>query len=133
MGTRIIGGRGIRVIVVILACAMLAGCATVNTTPDNPAQTALQKAKLTSIYFLETYKSQFKDAEAMGAMALAGKLSPGQLEVYRTKRSLLINVKPKIDLFAELVSTGTIPAAGREQEINDILNNLLAAGSKVGG
>lgn len=125
--------RQARILYALVIAIAIAGCATVQNPPDNPAQTALQKAKLTSVYFLETYKAQFKDTEAMGKMAVEGRLAPGQLEVYRTKRSLLIAVKPKIDMFADLVSKGTIPAPGREQEINDILNNLLAASSKVGG
>jgi len=122
-----------KVLALLIAVVLLAGCATLNPVPDDPARTALHKAKLTSLYFLETYKSQLRDANAMGEMAVAGKLTPGQLEVYRTKRILLIKVEPLVLTFDALVAGGTIPAPGREQEINDILNNLLATSSKLGG
>lgn len=111
----------------------LAGCTTISTPPDNPAHTALQKAKLTSLYFLETYKAQYRDAQSMAAMATAGKLAPGQLEVYRTKRALLIQAEPLIIAYDALVAKGTIPPTGREQEINDILNQLLATSYRLGG
>lgn len=128
--------KAVVLFVMVVALVGFQGCGVVgsNLPADNSAyQTSpLEKAKLTSVYFLETYKTQFKDTQAMGEMAKAGTLAPGQLEVYRTKRQLLITVEPLVKAFADLVANGTIPAPGREQEINNILNQLLSTASKVG-
>lgn len=117
-----------RATVSLLLLVSLVGCATVGQ-PTQPL-TPLQTAKMTAIAFLETYKTQYLDTEAMGKMAVAGQLTSGQLEVYRVKRNLLIQVKPLIDTFESLVSAGAVPGANKEQEISNILNQLV---SKTGG
>ena len=120
--------RKARVVPVLLLLVLIVGCATVGQ-PTQPL-TPLQTAKMTAIAFLETYKAQYLDAEAMGKMAVAGQLTPGQLEVYRMKRALLIKAKPLIDIYTGMVEIGTVPGADREQAINNILNELV---SKTGG
>lgn len=119
--------RKARVVPILLLLVLIVGCAT---APSAPPMTPLQTAKMTAIAFLETYKAQYLDAEAMGKMAVAGQLTEGQKEVYRVKRKLLIQVKPLIDAFDVLVSAGTVPSADQTQAINNILNELV---SKTGG
>ncbi len=116
--------------VVMLVLVIIAGCATMGGPAPQKPQTALERAKLQSVYFLGWYKAQFKDAEAMGALAIAGKLSPGQLDVYRVKRKLLVEVKPLIDVYDALVAGGSPPSADKEQQILDIINRF---GTLTGG
>jgi hypothetical protein len=115
-----------RSILLVLLLVLVAGCATVGTAPTAPAKTASQIAKEKSIYFMSAYKAQFEDAAAMGAMAQQGKLSLEQLRVYRVKRELLIKLKPMIAAFDAILAGGGIPAPGREQEINNVINQLVA-------
>lgn len=115
-------------VLILMLTVLIVGCATVGQ-PTQPL-TPLQTAKLTAIAFLETYKAQYLDAEAMGKMAIAGQLTQGQLEVYRIKRTLLIKVKTLIDIYIGMVEIGTVPGTDREQAINNILNQLV---SKTGG
>jgi hypothetical protein len=114
--------------VLFLIVALVAGCATAPAT--GPAKPASQIAKEKSLYFMSVYKAQFDDAAAMGAMAQQGKLSLEQLKVYRIKRELLIKLKPLVEAFDIIAAGGGIPSAGREQEINNIINQLVA---KAGG
>ncbi len=115
-------------VLLLLIVALVAGCATAPTTA--PAKSASQIAKEKSLYFMAVYKAQFDDAAAMGAMAQQGKLSLEQLQIYRVKRNLLVRLKPLIEAFDMIVAGGGIPAPGREQEISDIINQLVA---KAGG
>lgn len=110
----------------LVLAVFLAGCATVGTAPSAPAKTASQIAKETSLHFMAVYKAQFDDAASMGALAQQGKLSVGQLQVYRVKRELLIKMKPLIEAFDAIVAGGGIPSASREQEINNVINQLVA-------
>jgi len=113
-----------RSILILVALALIVGCATAPT--PGPAKSASQIAKEKSLYFMAVYKAQFDDAAVMGALGLQGKLPPGQLQVYRIKRELLIKLKPMIEAFDAILAGGGIPAAGREQEINNIINQLVA-------
>ncbi len=106
----------------------LAGCATFSNTPAKPELTALQKAQAQSLSFMAWYKAQFNDAASMGALAQQGKLSVGQVQVYRIKRDLLIKAKPLIEAYDAIVAGGGIPSADREQEILNLINQLAAAG-----
>jgi len=110
----------------LVLAVFLAGCATVGTAPTAPAKTASQIAKETSLHFMGVYKAQFADAASMGARAQQGQLSLGQLHVYRLKRELLIKLKPLIEAFDAIVAGGGIPSVGREQEINNVINQLVA-------
>lgn len=114
----------------LILAVFLAGCATAPPAANAPVKTAQQIAKETSLHFMGVYKAQFNDAAAMGALAQQGKLSLGQLQVYRIKRELLIKLKPLIEAFDVIVAGGGIPSAGREHEINDVINQLVA---KAGG
>lgn len=116
------------VLLVVLAIA-IAGCATAPAV-NAPAKTANQIAKEKSLYFMSVYKAQYEDAAAMGAMAQQGKLSLEQLQIYRVKRDLLIKAKPLIEAFDMVAAGGGVPAPGKEQEINNIINQLVA---KAGG
>ena len=118
--------KTLQILLCIVLAAFLAGCATTGTVPTAPAKTASQIAKEKSLYFMATYQAQFKDAASMGALAQQGKLSPGQLQVYRVKRELLIKLKPLIEAFDAIAAGGGIPGAGREQEINTIINQLVS-------
>lgn len=114
-------------LLLVLAIA-LAACATVGGPV--PGKTfADMNSKERSLYFMGTYKAQFQDAASMGALAQAGKLSPGQLDVYRVKRRLLIKVKPLIEAYDAIAAGGGIPGADREAEILNVINQLAAAGS----
>ncbi len=118
-----------RAVLFVLLMVLIAGCAA---TPPAPTRTtpptALEIAKLKSLDFMARYKAQFDDTASMGALAQAGKLSLGQVKVYRVKKELLTKVKPLIKAFDDLVAGGVVPPEGREQEINDIINRLVAAG-----
>ena len=115
--------KTLQILLCIVLAAFLAGCAT---APTAPAKTASQIAKEKSLYFMATYQAQFNDAASMGALAQQGKLSLGQLQVYRVKRELLIKLKPLIEAFDAIAAGGGIPGAGREQEINTIINQLVS-------
>jgi len=121
-------GRNAKIVLLVLLSVLLVvGCATTqNVTVPN--LTPIQKAQMTSLGFMERYAAQLKDATAMGKMAVAGTLSPGQLEVYRMKRKLLIKAEPLVLGFDRLVNSGVIPGADKEIEVNQVLNELLAAG-----
>lgn len=123
--------RKARVVPLLLLLALLASCATAGPA-STPPLTPLQTAKLSAIAFLETYKTQFTDAQAMGKMAASGQLPAGQLEVYRTKRALLIKAKDLIDIYAGMVEIGTVPSDDQTQAINNVLNQLVsvAGGAK---
>ncbi|MCL5884850.1 MAG: hypothetical protein M1377_05850 [Deltaproteobacteria bacterium] len=118
--------KTLQILLFIVLAAFLAGCATTGTAPTAPAKTASQIAKETSLHFMGVYKAQFADAASMGALAQQGKLSLGQLQIYRVKRELLIKLKPLIEAFDAIVAGGGIPSADREQEINNEINQLVA-------
>jgi len=117
--------KTLQVLFFLVLAAFLVGCGT-TTAVVKPfsAMTAQEK----SVYFMGFYKAQYQDAASMGAMAQAGKLTPGQLEVYRAKRELLIKVKPMIELYDGVVAGGGIPGADQEQGILNILNQLGTLG-----
>jgi len=62
----------------------------------------------------------------MGAMAQAGKLSLEQVRIYRLKKDLLIKVKPLLEAYDWILLKGGVPAAGRDEEITNLLNQLAA-------
>jgi hypothetical protein len=121
--------RKLVVLVVLLLAVGLAGCAT---TPAAPEQTAYQKAQLRYVYMEGLYAAQLRDTAGMGAMAQAGKLSLEQVKVYRLKKDILIKVKPLLEAYDAILLGGGVPAAGRDAEITDMLNQLgaLAGGVK---
>jgi hypothetical protein len=117
-----------RVVPILLLLVLIVGCATMGGGP--PGKTFVDmNPKERSLYFMGTYKAQFQDATSMGALAQQGKLSPGQLDVYRVKRNLLIQAKPLIEAYDAIAAGGGIPGADREQEILNLINQLAAAGS----
>ena len=111
-----------------LVCLLVAsGCALFQPMPEAQYEmTALEKAKLASVGFLETYYAQFRDAEDMAAMTKDGRLSPEQIEIYRIKRDLLIKAEKLIKTFDDLVKLGAVPGAEKEAEINKLLNEIAA-------
>ena len=117
--------KAIGILLGIVLVAILAGCGTTSAVVKPfSAMNAQEK----SVYFMGFYKAQYQDAASMGAMAVAGKLSPGQLTVYRAKRTLLIKVKPMIEAYDVIVAGGGIPGADQEQGILNALNQLAALG-----
>ncbi|HQT98324.1 MAG TPA: hypothetical protein PK416_10690 [Thermodesulfobacteriota bacterium] len=124
--------RNRRAVPLLLALAIavlaVAGCATIGG-PTPAKAFADMNPKERSLYFMGTYKAQFQDAASMGTLAQQGKLSPGQLEVYRVKRKLLIQAKPLIEAYDAIAAGWGIPGAGREAEILILINQLAAAGS----
>lgn len=117
--------KTLQILFLLVLAAVLAGCGTTSATVK--PFTAMN-AKEKSVYFMGFYKAQFKDAESMGALAQAGKLSPGQIEIYRAKRALLIKAKPAIEMYDAIVAGGGLPGVDREQEILNMLNQLAALG-----
>jgi hypothetical protein len=117
--------KTLQVLFCFVLAAFLAGCAAAPVTPA-PEQTAYQKAQLRYVYLEGLYAAQLKDTASMGAMAQARKLSLEQLKVYRIKRDLLIKVKPLLEAYDAILLGGGIPAAGRDAEITDLLNQLAA-------
>jgi len=125
--------RRLRWVVPVMLLVVLAGCAgTTNVVTPPREMTALEKAQMASLSFLERYRAQYVDTAAMGAMMLEGKLTPGQVEVYNVKRELLVKAEQLIKMFDKLVAGGSVPGVDKEQEINDVLNQLLAASQKGG-
>lgn len=131
------GGLGMRrervkvALLVLLSALLVAGCAGFMGPPPTgipPTLTLLQKAELTSLDFMERYAAQLKDAWALSALIVAKKATPGQVEVYRVKRQILIKAEKLVLGFDKLVKDGVIPGADKELEINNVLNELLAAG-----
>lgn len=111
------------VLVITLA---VSGCATMG---GGGGKTFMDmNAKEKSLYFMGWYKAQFQDATSMGALAQQGKLSEGQIAVYRVKRQVLIKAKPLIEAFDAIAAGGGIPGADRESEILNLINQLAAAG-----
>lgn len=117
--------KTLQILFLFVLAAFAVGCATAPAV-NAPAKTTQQIAKEKSLYFMSIYKAQYEDAAAMGAMAQQGRLSLEQLRVYRIKRELLIKLKPLIEAFDAILAGGGIPAAGREQEINNVINQLVA-------
>ncbi len=114
-------------LLLVLAIA-LAGCATVGAPAGKSFVDMNPKER--SLYFMGWYKAQFQDASSMGTLAQQGKLSPGQVEVYRAKRKILIQAKPLIEAYDTIAAGGGIPGADKEQEILNLINQLTA---KAGG
>lgn len=115
------------VLLVLLAALLVAGCATTQNVTI-PTLTPLQKAQMVSLDFMERYATQLKDAWDLSALIAAKKATPGQLEVYRVKRKLLIKAEPLVLGFDKLVKSGVVPGADKEIEVNKVLNELLASG-----
>lgn len=114
-------------LLLVLAIA-LAGCATLNAGAPGKSFVDMNP-KERSLYFMGWYKAQFQDASNMGALAQAGKLSPGQVEVYRVKRKILVQAKPLIEAYDTIAAGGGNPGADREQGILNLINQLASAGS----
>jgi len=108
----------------------MSGCATFSNLPAAPATqfTALQKAEMTSLGFLERYATQLKDAWALWKLIEDGKATDGQKAIYEVKRKLLIKAEPLVLGFDKLVRSGVIPGSDKETDVNNVLNELLAAG-----
>jgi hypothetical protein len=110
----------------------LAGCATFSNAPartatGNVVVTPLERAKMQSLLMMDRYTKQLRDAESLEALVIAKKASVEQVRIYRLKRMMLIEVRPLISAFDDLIDRGEIPSAGREQEIFNLLNRLAAA------
>jgi hypothetical protein len=116
-----------RVLFAVILAVVLAGCGT--TTVNVKPQTEWTP-KEWGIYFSKTYTAHLHDAQQMGVLAQAGKLSPGQVTVYRQKRLLLIKAEPLVKGYNDILSAGGIPGPEKQGEILNILNELaaLAAG-----
>ncbi len=121
--------KTLQLLLLIVLAAVFAGCATAPTAPA-PEQTAYQKAQLRYVYMEGLYAAQLRDTANMGAMAQAGKLSLEQVRVYRLKKDILIKVKPLLEAYDAILLGGGVPAAGRDAEITDMLNQL---GALAGG
>ena len=117
-------------VVGLILAVFLAGCATAPVAPA-PEQTPYQKAQLRYVYLEGLYAAQLRDTASMGAMAQAGKLSLEQVKVYRLKKDLLIKVKPLLEAYDRILLKGGVPAAGRDAEITDMLNQLAALAGGV--
>lgn len=132
MRKRAVGVSRVVALGVMLLFVLCAGCATVNVKPmpqDNAVVlTLLQKAQLRSADFMERYTRQFKDAQSLERLVKDKRATPGQVEVYKVKRQLLIKAEPLVKGFDKLVKDGVIPGTDAESSIDSVLNDLVAAG-----
>jgi hypothetical protein len=112
---------------VLVVAVAIAGCATTQNVTV-PTLTPYQKAQMASLEFMGRYAAQLKDAWALSELIDAKRATPGQVEVYRVKRKLLIKAEPLVLGFDKLVKDGVTPGSDKEIEVDKILNELVAAG-----
>jgi hypothetical protein len=105
-----------RILVVIVALMLLAGCSYLPTKPSplTPQEQFLQNAE-------KTYITQYNDYLAMTKLPNP---TADQVKVMQAKYALLQQAEPLIKIYRTTVISGGIPDAATEQQINDILNRL---------
>ncbi len=114
-----------KIFYILVAFLLLAGCATTTTQMGAPKSFAQMSYLERATYFQEMYNKQYDDTESMGKMTT---LSPSQLKIYNIKKDILVKAKPLIRTYRAIVVNGGIPEPGKEQEINNLINQLLSAG-----
>ena len=114
--------RHARIPVLLLLVFLVAGCAT--TTNVNGKNFIDMTPKERAVFFQEFYNKQYDDAASMGALASQGKLTDGQVTVYRNKKAVLTQVKPLILAYRAIVDGGGIPNPNDERAILDLVNQL---------
>jgi len=113
-------------IVLLIACALIAGCATIGAGTAPAAKPFAQMSYVErATYFQDIYNKQYDDTAAMGAMP---NLTPAQTKIYNMKKEVLTKAWPLIRVYRTIVVNGGVPDPGKEQEINNLINQLLAAG-----
>lgn len=112
----------------ILMCVLCVACGIFGGAPAPQRElTLLEKAKMQDLLFIERFKTQYRDAESLERLVKAGTASPGQRKIYNVKIALLQKVYPLLITFDNLVNAGTVPGQSKEDEINDLLNQLAAS------
>jgi hypothetical protein len=101
-----------------LLVVLLAACATVNVKPIS----ATGLATVT----LSTYHAQAKQTEAMSNRT---NLTDAQREIIRRKKAIILKVDPKIKAYGRLIAAGGVPTEDQVQEISNLIDDLVAAGS----
>jgi uncharacterized lipoprotein YajG len=104
-----------RVLIVLLAVVLLAGCATTATLSP--------KAKATMI--LATYNAQTAHTVEMSNRT---DLTEAQKEIVRQKREIILKLDPMVKTFGTVVGVGGMPPAEMEQEIYKLIDKLVAMG-----
>lgn len=114
-----------KILLLPLLLVFIAGCAMFGAQQSGQKAFADMNSIEKATYFQEMYNKQYDDTKSMGEQPT---LTPAQKKIYDTKRQLLTKAWPLIRLYRNVVINGGIPSPGTEQQINDIINQLIAAG-----
>jgi hypothetical protein len=109
--------RKFRIIGIIMALFLLAGCATPNQG------STIKPAELTLTQFEAAYVAQWHDAYTM---ATDPSITPAQREVVRVKKEVLTKARPLINAYGAVVKIGGTPTLEQEQAIYELLNSIGA-------
>lgn len=113
--------RKYRIVALVLMAAFLAGCATLSSVKPWSERTPKEK----SLSFLQMYNRQYEDTLRM---ATTPNLTEGQKAMVRTKKKLLTEVRPMLDIYVSTVIDGRMPSADLEAKILMLIDKLSAAG-----
>ncbi|OPY90586.1 MAG: hypothetical protein A4E73_02430 [Syntrophaceae bacterium PtaU1.Bin231] len=107
----------LKILGIIVALIFVAGCATLDTG------STIRPEELTLAQFEAAYVAQWHDTYTMATDPL---ITPAQREIVRTKKDVLIRVRPLIDAYGAVVRTGGTPTIQQEQAIYQLLNSIGA-------
>lgn len=102
----------------LIICLAFVSCATLGIQSKPWAERTPQEKALA---ILESYNSVYKDTMSM---ALMPNLTEAQKQMVRSKKAMLKEVYPLIQIYVGIIESGGIPSAADEQAILDLLNRL---------
>jgi uncharacterized cupredoxin-like copper-binding protein len=112
-----------RLLALLTAFLFVVGCQAFGQIKELKFDEMNSKQKAT--WMNEVYSFQYDDYKMMAAMP---NLTENQKKAMRTKKKVLTEVWPLINLYSGYVDTGIIPAVELESQIMSLLNRLIAKG-----
>ena len=114
--------KAVKLLVLVILLGALASCATLGLkswSTYTPKERALA--------ILDAYNGQYADTLDLATMPNP---TDAQRAVVRTKKGILKEVYPLIEIYVSTVESGKVPSQASEQKILNLLNRL---GTKIGG
>lgn len=105
-----------KVVISLVLLAFLCGCATLGFKAW-----ADRTPKEKAVVFLEQYNTQYRDTFKM---ATDPNITVAQKEIVKTKKAILKELWPLIDVYVGIVDSGSVPSKASEDKILDLINKL---------
>jgi hypothetical protein len=114
--------RVFRPLGILIAIAILSGCATMSITAKPWGQ---MTPKEKSSQFIQTYNTQYQDTMFMASNP---NITEEQKWIVRTKKAILTKAWPIIKVYDAVAAGGGVPSPQDEQAILELINQLATMG-----